>query len=76
MTSSIVGTVVIIVFIGLLGMLALVARGTAKRTKWGVNLRPVQCPRCRTLVSARRKPSSITEAFLGRLDLPQVRLQG
>jgi hypothetical protein len=70
MTSSILGAVVLIVFIGLLGAVGLVIWGTANRTKWGINLRPTQCPRCQTPAPMLRKPASLNEALWGGWTCP------
>jgi len=50
-----------ILFVGLL----LVAYGTVARNRWGINLRPVNCPCCQATVPQVRKAKSVREALWG-----------
>lgn len=51
------------------GML-LVVFGTIAKNRWGVNLEPVTCPRCRTMLPRTRKPNSLREAMWGEGKCP------
>jgi hypothetical protein len=43
----------------------LVAYGTVARNRWGINLKPVNCPCCHAAVPQVRKPKSLREALWG-----------
>lgn len=47
-----------------LGLVA-VLHGTIKKTKWGVNLDPVVCPRCGKPVAQVRAPKTVRQALWG-----------
>ena len=45
--------------------LVLVIYGTVRKNTWGVNLKPVNCPRCNLPMPQRRKPKSVSQAMWG-----------
>jgi hypothetical protein len=50
-----------VTFIGTL----LVIFGTIAKNRWGINLHPVNCPRCGNSMPCVRKPKSRTQALWG-----------
>lgn len=53
-------------FAVLLVGLAFVVRDTLRRTgRWGINLRPIACPRCGGAAGPLRMPKSTTQALWG-----------
>jgi hypothetical protein len=55
-------TVGVIFFVGL----ALMLRDTSRRSgRWGINLKPVACPRCGSTISGLRLPASPRQALWG-----------
>ena len=70
MTTMIVGIVVLVVLVGLLISLALIVRATTDKTKWGINLGRVYCPRCQTRLPMIRRPTSSREALWGGWTCP------
>lgn len=49
---------------------ALVAYGTAAKNRWGINLEPVCCPRCKTALPRLRDPRSLRQALWGGWTCP------
>lgn len=49
----------------LAGGLVLVIFGTVRKNAWGVNLNPVNCPRCNRPMPQIRKPKSASQAMWG-----------
>ena len=47
-----------------LGIL-LVAFGTVTKNRWGINLEPVNCPACGSLMPKVRRPASLKQALWG-----------
>lgn len=45
--------------------LVLVAYGTIRKNKWGINLNPVNCPRCNRTVPQIRQPKSTSQSMWG-----------
>ena len=45
--------------------LAIVAWGTIRKNKWGINLKTVYCPRCGEKIPSIRKPTSRQQAIWG-----------
>lgn len=45
--------------------LVLVIYGTVRKNTWGVNLKPVDCPRCDRPMPQTRKPKSVSQAMWG-----------
>lgn len=54
-------TMAVIIVLGLVAVL----HGTVKKTKWGVNLDPVVCPRCGKPVAQVRAPKTVQQALWG-----------
>jgi hypothetical protein len=73
MATSIVLTVaaVLMVLVGVLAVLTPIARATADKSKWGINLRRVHCPRCGTPLPMIRRPASPQEAMWGGWTCPK-----
>lgn len=46
-------------------ILAVIARGTIRKTKWGINLKKVHCPMCGGKIPFIRKPTSLKQAIWG-----------
>lgn len=62
----VVMTVIGVMFLGLLGLGALVVRDTVRRSgKWGVNPRRVECPRCGEPAPLARKPANRRQMLWG-----------
>lgn len=55
--------VAIVLSVLLIAHLASVAYGTLAKNKWGINIRPVSCPRDGTRVPVRREPRSLQQAL-------------
>lgn len=55
--------------------LILVSRGNIRKSRWGINLNPVNCPRCNRLMPTIRKPTSMSQACgaAGRANIAVVR---
>ncbi len=50
----------------LLGVgLVLVIYGTIRKNRWGINLEPVNCPRCKQPMPQVRKPMSLSQTLWG-----------
>ncbi|WP_260703859.1 hypothetical protein [Edaphobacter flagellatus] len=45
--------------------LVLLVRGTVKKSKWGINIQAVACPRCHAALPQIRKPTSFKQAMWG-----------
>ncbi len=58
------GIFVVVVGILLVGML-LVGYGTLVRNGWGVNLKPVSCPCCNSVMPRKREPKSQRQKLWG-----------
>jgi hypothetical protein len=43
----------------------LVIYGTIRNNRWGINLEPANCPRCKQSVPQVRKPVSLSQALWG-----------
>jgi hypothetical protein len=52
-----------------IGML-LIVHGTIVKNKWGINLRRVQCPNCKTVMGRVRMPASSEQALWGGYTCP------
>lgn len=62
--------VLLIVFgLGGLGVL-IVLYGTVAKNKWGINLDPVSCPRCKASLPSLREPGSVRQAMWGGWTCP------
>jgi len=48
----------------------LVGYAVASKNKWGINLNPVSCPRCKTSLPRLREPRSLRQAMLGGWTCP------
>lgn len=48
-----------------------IVNGTIKRNRWGINLEPVQCPCCSTLLQQIRTPKSVRQALWGGCTCPK-----
>jgi hypothetical protein len=59
-----------IFFIGLAILTVLVIIGTLLRNRWGINFKPVKCPRCGTPAPTIRKPTSLDETLWGGWTCP------
>ena len=46
-------------------VLAIVAWGTIRKNKWGINLKEVHCPRCGKKIPSIRKPADRQQAIWG-----------
>ncbi len=53
-----------------------VVRQSKTKGRWGIGSLNPACPRCGTSMPAIRRPASIAEAMWGRMDVPEMRLQG
>jgi hypothetical protein len=49
----------------ILAAAAVVIYGTIRRTSWGINLKPVACPKCGTPAPAVRSPGSVQQGLWG-----------
>ncbi|HYH66617.1 MAG TPA: hypothetical protein VD866_18120 [Urbifossiella sp.] len=55
-----------LLFLGLLGLGVLVVRDTVRRSgKWGVNPRPIECPRCGEPAPLVRQPANRRQMLWG-----------
>lgn len=58
--------IALIVVFGLLAIgMVLVVYGTVAKNKWGINLSPVSCPRCKASLPQVRRPTSLRQAMWG-----------
>ena len=57
--------------IAILVLLALVIHGTIVKNRWGINLMPVACPSCGTMMPRTRMPSSSRQAIWGGFTCPK-----
>lgn len=58
--------IAIVMVLGLAAGFALVVRDTIRRRgRWGINLRPVHCPKCGELAPAVRMPKNRSQALWG-----------
>jgi hypothetical protein len=62
-SASVVELLILFALTGL-GVLV-VLYGTVVKNRWGINLEPVSCPRCKTPLPALRKPGSLRQALWG-----------
>jgi hypothetical protein len=62
--------VAIVLAVLLIAPLASAVYGTLAKNKWGINLRPVSCPRDGTRVPVRREPRSLQQALWGNRTCP------
>ena len=54
------------VILSVLGLgMVLVIYGTVQKNRWGINLEPVNCPRCKEPIPQVRKPKSFSQALWG-----------
>jgi|SRR5579864_863988 len=59
-------TIVFIVTMSVLVLgILLVAFGTATKNRWGINLEPVNCPACGSLMPKLRRPESLRQTLWG-----------
>jgi hypothetical protein len=59
-------TIALAVIFGLLGLgMVLVVHGTIAKTRWGINLTPVSCPKCGSPVPQVRHPENAQQALWG-----------
>jgi hypothetical protein len=49
----------------------LVLYGTVAKNRWGINLEPVSCPRCGTILPKLREPGSLRQAMWGGSTCPK-----
>jgi hypothetical protein len=56
---------VLITFVVLGIGMVFVIYGTIAKTKWGINVNPVLCPRCRTPLPTVRRPLNTRQALWG-----------
>ena len=54
-----------VIFGFLLIGLVLVAAGTVRKNRWGINLDPTPCPSCNALIPQVRTPRSLKQALWG-----------
>jgi uncharacterized protein with PIN domain len=59
-----------IIFGVLMAGLALVAWGTVAKNRWGINLQPNVCPRCKAALPQVRKPRSMRQMLWGGSTCP------
>jgi hypothetical protein len=57
--------------IAILVLLALVIHGSIVKNRWGINLKPVACPSCGTMMPRTRMPSSSRQAIWGGFTCPK-----
>lgn len=74
-TSDTVDLLVTLVFgIGfvaaLLIVVGVIVHGTIVKNRWGINLRPVSCPKCGKQVPRVRVPTSASEGLWGGVTCP------
>lgn len=72
------GTETYIAFAFLVGLaigLVLVIHGTIVKNRWGVNLRRVECPDCRTVMGRVRVPTSGEQAMWGGYTCPTCKCE-
>jgi hypothetical protein len=55
--------IALLAFLGVGGVL--VVYGTVRKTDWGINLKPLRCPRCETKRPLVRVPQSLRQAMWG-----------
>ena len=61
----------LVMIFGLLAFgIVVIAYGTFARNRWGINLRPVSCPRCRTPLPRLRKPETLRQSLWGGWTCP------
>ena len=60
----IIGAILLLPCAGVLGLVLLV-RGTAQRSRMGLNLNPTACPRCGVALPAIRAPKSVRQMLWG-----------
>ena len=59
-------TIAVIITFSVLGIgMLLVVYGTVVKNRWGVNLKPVSCPRCNIPLPQIRQPKSFQQALWG-----------
>ena len=60
--------ILILVVLGLLlivGLFLVIISSIRREGKWGINLKPISCPKCKTDSPRKRKPTSTQEALWG-----------
>ena len=63
------GTFVTVVAVLLAGLM-LIVWGTVAKNRWGINLRPIVCPRCKAVQPRVRQPTSTEQAMWGGSTCP------
>jgi len=59
-------TTMLILILSLLGAgIVFVTYGTIAKNSWGINVRPISCPRCNTPLSTVRQPQNIRQTLWG-----------
>lgn len=58
-------TSLIVIFSVLGAGMMLVAHGTIRKNRWGINLKPVTCPHCNHPMPQVRQPTSFSQALWG-----------
>ncbi|VUT24461.1 MAG: hypothetical protein MASP_00512 [Candidatus Methanolliviera sp. GoM_asphalt] len=72
MINEIDGTVLLIITAGFFAiLLAVIVQGTLRKTKWGITLKGVCCPRCGEKSSFIRKPTSRQQFLWGGWTCPK-----
>ena len=61
--------------VGLAVGLLLVIYGTIVKNRWGINLRRVECPDCRTVMGLVRMPTSSRQAMWGGYTCPRCKCE-
>jgi len=60
-----------VIGVGLAILAGLVIYGSVAKNRWGINLKPVLCPKCGTRASRVRLPSSFHQALWGGFSCPK-----
>ena len=59
-------TFTLVLMFGLLGAgTVLVTYGTIAKNRWGINIRPISCPRCNTPLPTVRQPHTVRQTLWG-----------
>jgi hypothetical protein len=66
---------VAVIFGVLAAGMVLIVYGTIAKNRWGINLGPVSCPRCNTMLPQVRKPQSSRQAMWGGYTCPNCKTE-
>ena len=61
--NTLIFSVISLIF--LLGLVLVILSTIRRKGKWGINLKPVDCPKCKIPAPMIRKPTSAQEALWG-----------